>query len=147
MPDLFPTWDTPDLVEGTQQEAIAYGRSLSFDFEKGEFNLDGAGRVKKTDGHTAWAHWCFKTLVTQRAAYLIYSDDYGTDLDDIRQQQTRGARESEIKRVFTEALMADPRTESVRDFSFQRQGDATMVSMTIYPTMGTPVRLEVSVNG
>lgn len=147
MPDLFPTWDTPELVEETQQNTVTYRRSLSFDFENGDFNLDGAGRIKKTDGYTAWAHWCFKTLTTQRAAYLIYGDNYGTDLDDIRRQQTKGAKESEIKRVFTEALMTDPRTESVRDFSFSRQGDITIVGLTIYPTVGTPLRLEVSVNG
>lgn len=147
MPELFPVWDTPDLVDEEQETVVQYGRSVAFDFEEGEFVLDGAGRVKETDGHTAWAHWCIKTVMTQRFAYLVYELDHGSELEEALSQPTRAAREAELTRAITEALMADTRTESVRDFVFEHAGDELQVSFTAVPTIGTPVRLEVSLNG
>jgi len=147
MPELFPVWDAPDLVEEEQETVVQYGRSVAFDFEKGDFVLDGAGRVKETDGHTAWAYWCIKTVTTQRFAYLVYEPEHGTELEEAMSQPTRAAREAELARAITEALMADIRTESVRDCVFDHAGDELLVSFTAVPTIGTPVRLEVSLNG
>ena len=148
MPNLYPAFDMPELVEQQQTEpAPKYGKSWLFDFKKGDFVLDGAGRVVEADGHTAWVQWYVKTVLTQRFAHVIYSFDYGTELEEALKQPSRKAVEAELERAITEALLADPRTEMVRDFTFEWEGDIVKVSFTAVPVIGEPARLEVVLNG
>ncbi|GAW28970.1 DUF2634 domain-containing protein, partial [Carboxydocella sp. ULO1] len=106
MQNLFPTFEMPELVEQETESAPNYGKSWLFDFEKGEFVLDGAGRVVETDEHTAWVQWCIKTVLTERFAYLIYSTDYGTEIEQALSQKTRRTLEAELERAITESLLA-----------------------------------------
>lgn len=148
MPNLYPVFDMPELVEQKQTEpAPKYGKSWLFDFEKGDFVVDGAGRVVEVDGHTAWVQWCVKTVLTQRFAHVIYSFDYGTELEEASKQPSRKAVEAELERTITEALLVDPRTEVVKDFAFEWDGDIVKVSFTVVPVVGHPERLEVALNG
>lgn len=147
MPNLYPAFDMPELVEQQQTEpAPKYGKSWLFDFKKGDFVLDGAGRVVKADGHTAWVQRCIKTILTQRFAYVIYSSDYGTELEEAQKQPDRKAVEIELERAITEALLVDPRTEMVKDFVFEWEGDTVKVSFVAVPVVGPPERLEVILN-
>ena len=148
MPNLYPVFEVPELVEQQQTEpAPKYGKSWLFDFAKGDFVVDGAGRVVQADGHTAWVQWCVKTVLTQRFAHVIYSFDYGTELEEALKQPSRKAVEAELERVITEALLVDPRTERVTDFAFEWDGDIVKVSFTVVPVVGHPERLEVALNG
>jgi len=147
MPNLYPVFDMPDLVEQQQTEpAPKYGKSWLFDFAKGDFVLDGAGRIMIADGYTAWAQWCVKTILTQRFAHVIYSFDYGTELEEALKQPSRKAVEAEMERAITEALLADPRTEMVKDFVFEWEGNTVKVSFVAVPVVGPPERLEVILN-
>jgi hypothetical protein len=147
MPNLYPVFEVPEIVEQQQTEpAPQYGKSWLFDFEKGDFVLDGTGRVVEADGHTAWVQWCVKTVLTQRFAHVIYSFDYGTELEEALKQPSRKAVEAELERVITEALLVDPRTEMVRDFTFEWEGDAVKVSFTAVPVIGPPEQMEVVLN-
>lgn len=148
MPQLFPVFEAPQIVEQQQtQTGPKYGRSWVWDFATGDFVLDGRGRPVEADGHTAWVQWCVKAVLTQRFAHVIYSSDYGAEIEDALKQPTRSAIESEIKRTITEALLVDPRTETVRDFAFSWSGDELTVAFTVVPTIGSPERLEVSYRG
>ena len=143
MPNLYPTFEPPTIVEQEQpQLAPEYPKSYLFDFEKGDFVLDGAGRIVIADGYTAWVQWCVKTVLTERFAYLAYSWNYGVEVEQAIKQPDRALVEMEIERTITEALMADPRTELVRDFSFKWHADELYVSFTIVPVIGEPVRIE-----
>ena len=146
MPNLFPTFDPPELVEDSSQNTIQYPKSWLYDFERGGVVVDGSGRVVIADGLTAWAQWCIKTASTLRFAHLAYGPDYGCELENARKQPTRKAVESALIRVITEALVIDPRTEVIRDFSFQWRGDEAYVSFTAVPVIGDPQRLEVKIN-
>jgi hypothetical protein len=147
MPNLYPVFEVPEIVEQQQTEpAPEYGKSWLFDFEKGDFVLDGTGRVVEADGHTAWVQWCVKTILTQRFAYVIYSSDYGTELEEAQKQPDRKAVEIELERAITEALLVDPRTEMVKDFVFEWEGDTVKVSFVAVPVVGPPERLEVILN-
>lgn len=148
MPNLYPVFEAPPLAELEGPEPTPqYGRSWAFDFAKGDFVVDGAGRVAETDGHTAWAQWCIKAVLTERFGYLVYGPGYGCELEQARGQPSRQAVEAELERVITEALLADPRTEMVRDFSFAWQGDEVNVAFTVVPVVGTPERIEVKLSG
>lgn len=148
MPNLYPVFDMPQMVEQQQTEpAPKYGKSWLFDFEKGDYVLDGAGRLVEADGQTAWAQWCVFAVLTQRFAHVIYSFDYGAEIDAALRQPSRKAVESELERVITEALLVDPRTQTVRDFSFAWEGDQVKVSFTAVPVIGQSKQVEVIVGG
>jgi len=143
MPNLYPTFEPPTIVEQEQlQLAPEYPKSYLFDFEKGDFVLDGAGRIAIADGHTAWVQWCVKTVLTERFAYLAYSWNYGVEIDEALKQPTRALVEMEIERTITEALLADPRTKLVTDFSFKWHADELYVSFTAVPVIGDTTRIE-----
>lgn len=143
MPNLYPTFEPPTIVEQEQPQLTPeYPKSYLFDFEKGDFVIDGAGRIVIADGHTAWAQWCVKTVLTERFTCLAYSWNYGAEIEQAIKQPDRALVEMEIERTITEALMADPRTESVRDFRFKWYADELYVSFTAVPVIGEPASIE-----
>ncbi len=148
MPNLYPVFDTPSLA-GRQpaQPKVGYGKAPAFDFERGDFILDGAGRVSLLDGHRAWVQWCAKAILTERYSALVYSPRYGVEFEQARRQPNRRAAEAAIERAITEALLVDRRTKAVRDFSFAWNGDELSISCTVVPTIGTDERIEVSLSG
>lgn len=146
MPDLFPTFEMPAIVEQEPSIEPKYPKSYLFDFEKGDFVRDGTGKVLTSDGHTAWVQWCTKTLLTERFSHLAYSFNYGVEIEKAVKEKSRKTIETEIERTITEALLIDPRTESVSDFSFEWNGESLFVSMLAIPVVGSSERIEVSYN-
>lgn len=143
MHNLYPTFEMPEVVEQQQvQPEPEYPESYLFDFEKGDFVRDGAGRIVIADGHRAWVQWCIKAVMTERSAYLAYSRDYGTESENALKQPSRAIVEKEIERTITEALLVDPRTEMVKDFDFEWNGDELYISFTAVPVIGEPARIE-----
>lgn len=142
---LFPIFELPDVLQEEEISKIPYKKSWYFDFEKGDFALDGGNKVRIANEHEAWAQWCAKAVQTERYAYLAYSSDFGVELEEVRKQPTRQAAESMLERTITEALMVHPMTEAVRDFSFEWEGDSVTVTFTVYPRIGTPVTLNTTV--
>jgi hypothetical protein len=144
MANLYPVFEMPELIEQQQtQPEPEYPESYLFDFEKGDFVRDTAGRIVIADGHRAWVQWCVKTVLTERFAYLAYSQNYGAEIETALRQPSRQAVEAELERTITEALLVDPRTQVVRDFRFTWQGDQLQVAFTVVPAVGDPEWLEV----
>ena len=148
MANLFPVFDMPELVEQARPKPEPeYPESYLFDFEKGDFVVDGAGRVVIADGHTAWKQWCIKTVLTERFAFLAYGWDYGVELEEALKNPSRAIVEMEIEKAITEALVIDDRTELVKDFTFKWSGDQLWVNFTVIPVIGEIVRIKgVQVN-
>ena len=145
MPNLYPVFDMPELAVQQQTEpAPQYARSWFFDFEKGDFARDNTGRVMPASGYTAWAHWCIKAILTERYEYLAYGSDYGCETKQIV-KLNRDAAESEIERVITEALLADERTQIVRNFIYDWHGDEVAVTCDIVPVIGTEETVRVKI--
>ena len=143
MANLYPVFEMPELIEQQQtQPEPEYPESYLFDFEKGDFERDAAGRIAVADGHQAWVQWCVKTVLTERFAYLAYSRNYGVEIEEALKQPTRALVEMEIERTITEALMTDPRTKLVRDFAFRWHADELYVSFTAVPVIGDAARIE-----
>jgi hypothetical protein len=132
MPNLFPTVPVTVDTAQTQAKTQRQGKSWRFDFTKGDFVLSPTGRVVESEGLTAWLEWCYKALQTPRYRYMIYSTDYGQELEAlIPLNLPREANESEIKRMITECLMVNPFTKSVGDFSFTWKSDEVNVAFTV----------------
>lgn len=133
MNKLFPTFAVPKVVEGTLQEENRTKKSIYFDFEKGDFALEGSGELKTATPYDTWVQWCLKTVLTQRWAFFAYSSQAGVEMEEAFAQQDRKAQESYLEKTVTEALLADPygRTKRVYDFTFVWQTDGVEVTFWV----------------
>ena len=71
----------------------------------------------------------FKILQTERFSFLIYSWNYGIELNSIV-GKSYPVFSSEIKRVITEALMVDSRITYVTDFQVEQIDKRTAASVS-----------------
>lgn len=62
----------------------------------------------RADGREAFMQWCWKVIQTEREAFLAYSDDIGTEFEDMEDFPDKDSRESEIERTITDALLVHP---------------------------------------
>lgn len=162
MAELFPsdvTWadnhssasnDSIDMMmlpDSSDASAVQFGRSWQFDFDKGDFVFTMAKRIAVADELEAWKVWCRKALHTPRYRHLIYSSDYGQQYDElIGRAYSKPTLESEIERMTTEALMADPRTALVDQFKFSWSEGVCRFSCAITSVRQESSRLERSVS-
>lgn len=123
MANLYPTFAVPTILEETQKNEAIYKGSSFFDFETGDFAVDGGGRMLPATGFDAWKQWCVKTIATQRRAFWNYTDGLGIEGEEAMALPTRELQQLQLETTITEALLADPygRTREVRDFQW-RQG-------------------------
>lgn len=120
MANLFPDGYETEIIEQAEAEAekpVGYRPGVYFDFEQGDFLLDGKNRMLDSDGVESWKAWCNATVMTERYKHLAYSSDIGLELDLVFRAKSREEAESVLTRQITEALLADPykRTEYVEE--------------------------------
>ena len=84
--------------------------------------------VGYADGLEAVRQAVEKVLSTERFAYLIYSEDYGSETTDLIGEQMDLAK-SEIERLVTEAVEDDDRVLGVENFEILNE---TKDSLAIY---------------
>ena len=88
-------------------------------------NLDRKRVASMIDGHDAIIQAVRKILSTERYAYVIYSSQYGVELDRLIGQEYDFIV-SDIKRTLTEALLADNRIINLENFEMEKTGLDTM---------------------
>ena len=104
-----------------------------------------SGRILSTvDGLAAATQMVYKTLYTERYAWLIYNWDYGMELEPYI-GRSKDFVMADIQLAITEALQVDDRFLSVQDFKMeQKKIDALYVEFTVSTTEGiTTIGLEV----
>ncbi|MEC0369418.1 DUF2634 domain-containing protein [Paenibacillus chibensis] len=136
MANLFPvseedTWTDVTEPEGLEIGHAVFGRSWRFDFEAGEFVMSPTRKMALVDEKEAWVLWCEKAIRTPRYRHVTYSRDYGSELEDLIGSGSRALQESEIRRMVSETLLADARTQSVDRFVFDWEGEACRFSCRI----------------
>lgn len=105
------------------------------------------GRVRgMADGKEAMEQAIYMILNTERFAHLIFSRSYGAEMNRVAGRDGTEL-ESEVRRVITEALLADGRVTAVRNFVFSRPNRRTVaVSFSAETAAGElSVTREVSV--
>lgn len=132
MPNLYPTINLPTLVSPRSQATEKkYRLAPKFDFERGEFLFDGAGRIIIADGKETFEQWCLKTCMTARGSRLAYSDKIGTEFFSATKEPDPAAVRSAIIRTITETILVNPAAEYVKDFEFDGSGDELHVSFSV----------------
>ncbi len=138
MASLLPTSPlTPTTeIELTSSE-IKYGKGWKFDFNKRDFVSSPTGRVVPASELEAYMEWCQKALLTSRYKHMIYTDGYGNEYEDLLGKgYSKAVIESEIKRMTIEALIYDPRTSSVGNFTFSWVEDGVYFVCEVVSTYG-----------
>ncbi len=120
---LFPVVDVPEFIPESSEYDTEYKRSVKWNPVEGDFVRDGANRVMECDGREAFAVWCFKIAQTERYRCLAYPDSIGTEMERAMDNDDEKTVESMVQRTITEALLVNPRTEEIGDFSFSWAGD------------------------
>ena len=144
MANLFPTAGVAaaEYTDTAASDTVAYGSTVQFDFEKHEFILSPTGKQKTVSESDAWGEWCVKALCTERFKYLVYSSNFGEEIDTLLgESYPHKVVESEIKRMVKECLMCDARTVSVEAFEFSWIADGVIFSCTITNTLGKSMTL------
>jgi hypothetical protein len=136
MPDLYPTFEVPEDIadEAIESPEIDLNslRTAKFDFDKGRTVIDLKGNVVVAEKQEAYRQWVMKCVMTERYEYLAYGPDFGVEAKAImRANYPRDIAESELERAVREALMVDPRTVSVDNFSFEWLGDGVKVNCVV----------------
>lgn len=88
-----------------------------------------------TDGAEALSQSIYRILNTERYAYDIYSQNYGTELADLF-GKSRDYAVSELKRRIADALSVDDRINTVDSFSFSFNKNNITCKFTIHSIYG-----------
>ncbi len=150
MVELYPSFSLPTddiLANLEKKQKPQYAPSCLFDFQLGDFAVDGAGAMQRCDGVEAWRQWCIKTICTTRFACLAYSGEIGIERQRLAELSSYEAIYLELEKEITEALLADPagRTYAVCDFSFSRKQDSIFVTCRVMGKEQQQIELSVEV--
>jgi phage baseplate assembly protein W len=100
-----------------------------------KINFEDETIVKTTDDLEAIKQAVYKILNTERYQYLIYSWNYGIELQDLFVMPLPYVY-SELKRRITEALTWDDRIEKVTDFTFSHKRGEVSMTFTVNTVAG-----------
>ena len=101
-----------------------------------KLDIEGKRIVGITDGLDAVSQMIYKTLSTERYAWLVYNWNYGVELEQYIGQPYDFVA-ADIERAVTEALLVDNRVLEVRGFSLRRAAiDALYVEFVAVTTEG-----------
>lgn len=120
---LFPVFEVPEFMEESEEYDTQYKRSAKWDVDAGDFVRDGANRVVECSGREAFMVWCYKTAQTERYACLAYPPEVGAEMEAAMDDDDEMTVESMVERTISDALLVNPRVESVQDFEFSWDGD------------------------
>lgn len=129
--NLFPVIELPKTITIKKQYDQSYKPSYQWDFEIGDFVRNGANKIPMCSGQEAYKTWCIKAIATERKTCLSYPHAIGAEMITAFQKPTQRTQESAIERTIKETLLVNPRTEYVRDFSFNWCADFVQVTFKV----------------
>lgn len=110
-----------------------------------EYELDfvtGQLTGRMLEGIEALNVWIYKTLLTKRYKHVIYSWDYGQDLEKIiGRGYEKGLIKSEVERRIKDCLLIHPHIKECTNFNIKLQQDQLHVDFTVNTIYG-----EVEIN-
>ena len=132
---LLPDVNAIKLGENLEvvTEAAQPSRTYAVDWRTGRV----AGFI---DGVEAMKQAIYKILMTERFDYLIYSWNYGVEMNRLLGQSVQEAEE-EVQRTISEALLADARITAVTDFQITGAGRRRLAVEFTAETIFGPVAI------
>ncbi|HEX2924805.1 MAG TPA: DUF2634 domain-containing protein [Ruminiclostridium sp.] len=137
--NIFPFISYQEAKEYVQEKKVP--REYAWDFDKNQFILEN-GRLKILEGAEALKVWICKMLKTQRYRFLIYTWNYGSELERlIGAGYTSNTVQNEVKRLLEDALQVNDSIKGTKDVNVTFKGDNLDISFTVITDYG-----EVKVN-
>lgn len=109
-----------------------------------KWDYDNKRSLDYTNDLEAMKQACYKIIYTERYQHIIYSWNYGIELEDLFGKPLTYVY-PELKRRITEALMADDRVSSVENFSFSHKKGEVATHFTVVTQFGE-IEMERTVN-
>lgn len=136
---IFPFVSYQQAKEFIGQKTVP--KEYAWDFQKNDYILEN-GRIKILEGAEAIKVWIYKMLKTPRYRYLIYSWNYGHELEKlIGQGYTSAIVQNEVKRLLEDALTLNSNIKGTADVSVIFEEDQLDISFTAITDYG-----EVKIN-
>lgn len=101
-----------------------------------KMNIEAETIAKHTDDLEAIKQTVYKILNTERYRYVIYSWNYGIELQDLFGMPLPYVY-PELKRRITEALTWDDRINDVTDFKFTHKKGEVSATFTVHTVAGS----------
>ncbi|MBJ6360432.1 DUF2634 domain-containing protein [Paenibacillus sp. GCM10012307] len=117
------------LPQGVLSPQIQYEQQSEQPSRTYKLDLNQGRIVGNVDSLEAIQQAVYKILATERFYYLIYSPNYGSELQV-------NAMNSELERWITEALLWDERIQAIENLRVQRTGESALVEFTVVSTAG-----------
>lgn len=134
MSDEFP------FISNASQETVnnlPLFKELAWNFEKDNFIYLDNGMHKILEGNEAIKTWIYKALRTERYSYLVYSWQYGIELEPfIGKVMSVQERYSELKRVIVECLMVNPYILSINKIDFSKDSVKVVCNIDLTTVYG-----------
>lgn len=87
-----------------------------------------------------------KTIKTERDRYVVYSSNYGSELNNILGSgYSIEYLQLEIPRLIQESLMIDDRVLGTDNFNIEKVGDVLNISFDVESVFGDNITIEVTV--
>lgn len=122
MAEIFPFFGDIEIAEENQE--LPFYTEIKWDFENNKpFLLNG--EFVKVTGNEAIKTWIIKTLQVNRYKHIIYSFDYGEELESlIGKGYSQTLINSEVARLIKECLLINPYITSVDNIkiTFKNEG-------------------------
>ncbi len=132
---MFPS---QELTTTTKNSTT--GKTMSFDFETGDFVVKD-GKVVTLTGLEGLEMWITKVLKTDKNKFKIYNTDnvekYGvTLLELVTSDYPRPFIEAQVQAAIIETLMKNNDIKEVYNFSFTRDKKTLIVNFTVTSVYG-----------
>lgn len=115
-------------------------KTYKLDFETGEI------LPEFIDYEEAIKQAVVKAIRTRRSSYLIYSDDYGSEIGDLLgEAYSIDYLQIEVPRLISETFLDDDRILECTDFEITKTGESIYCSFTVVTDIQTAVQVEVEI--
>lgn len=133
--DLLTDSDVDEILGENEpeddEESLAVAQTYRLDFATGKIS---SGFI---DEEEALRQYIVKALMTPRDEYAIYTEDYGSELEElIAEQEGPDYILAEAPRIIADALENDDRVVSVDDVFVTLDGDTLNASITVSSIYG-----------
>ena len=117
---------TSEELETTSEKKVMPNKTYEFDFVTGEINN------RFIDGKEAIRQAVMKAMLTPRFEHLIYSFDYGNELQSLIEESVSFEfLEKEVIRLTSECIEQDDRVKYVDRFYITRESDGLYIRFEV----------------
>ena len=134
---LFPFMDPQEVLVGETETELPLAKEWAWDFERLDFKLKD-GKMYQVEGKEAIKIWLWKIFQTPRYRYLIYSWDYGHELESLIGQGSQSFIRAEAERLIKEAIWStlNGYVEDIKNLEIDLVNDVLDISFTAITPYG-----------